>query len=643
MAGIENEEGMESGEEQERSELQQQQPVLQQPPQQPAAAAAPAAAPPQQQQSTTAPQQTKKTKKPPEHPCLTCGKNVTGASVQCTLCNLWCHKACSNITNEHFKCLEVQARETGVAFWSCRSCLNFAQKVNKQIQIYNERQIEVEEKLEETAACTKQNTNRIDKLEEELKKLRAEKEAEREEKNDALGEELRERDLRRNNLIIHGLMEDDTQANPRDRVERDKRLCGQLFQAIRTRTRAEDLRFCRRVGERGRDPRPIIIGLRSEEEKRNILERAANLRGTAFDRVSVGPDLTRMQRRAEDKLSSEAEMRNTQLTAIDIERNVRWIVVGRRGEKRLIKGTEREPNYRRPAQLGDYISTPPVPQQMQQQGQRNFRNEIETGARRKEYPQMGPQLLEPGLPNNSNYTPVQHRPAVPQPGTWQHSTTGPQPPPPYGGQQRASQPQQQQYSQPPQHSQPQQPQYSQPQQQQYSQPRQPQISQQYSQPQHPQYSQPQQQQYGQPQGNQQQQLYSQPLQQQYGQPQQQHYRSAQQTQDNGYPTQNINPQYYNNNNGYSNSYDHGNNSRARNNDSGYMEPNWTEHRQRGSDDENGQPTNGQAGATDRLTRTEEIRTSAIDGIRPRTNSKRGRTGSGPDSTEDGPPRTRSRQ
>jgi hypothetical protein len=96
------------------------------------------------------------------------------------------------------------------------------------------------------------------------------------------------------------------------------------------------------VGERGREARPIVIGLRSEQEKRYILDRAADLRNTRFSNVSICPDMTRMQRRAEDQLAKEAEIRNNQLTTEDRDKNLRWMVVGRRGEKRLIKGTERE-------------------------------------------------------------------------------------------------------------------------------------------------------------------------------------------------------------------------------------------------------------------------------------------------------------
>ena len=48
------------------------------------------------------------------------------------------------------------------------------------------------------------------------------------------------------------------------------------------------------------------------------------------------PDLTRKQRELEDKLRRDAEERNKFLTREDQDNNLRWMVIGRRGEKRLI-------------------------------------------------------------------------------------------------------------------------------------------------------------------------------------------------------------------------------------------------------------------------------------------------------------------
>jgi hypothetical protein len=298
----------------------------------------------------------------------------------------------------------------------------------------------MEQRIETTAGGVKQNSQDIEGLRQELRRMQSKLEEEREARDAALCEELRDRDMRRTNLIIHGLLEPAQGiGDNRERVEADRRLCGEVLATIGARTRSQDLRFCRRVGERGRDPRPLVIGIRTEEERRFILDRARLLQGTRFDNVAIVPDLTKMQRRAEDQLSGEAEIKNRSLTAEDREKNLRWLVVGRRGEKRLIKGVEHPPQRdRRRPQLGDFIQS-----SMQGSGpgignggggvgvgigggsggqERDYANERAVGTRRKEYhlplqqpnnalphiPQL--RLLEPINTNGGQYTPQQHRP-----------------------------------------------------------------------------------------------------------------------------------------------------------------------------------------------------------------------------------------
>jgi hypothetical protein len=385
-------EEMEPGNTEEQEEL----PGLTQtaPPSQPQQQQQPQQVPPQQQ-----PQGKKGNKKQPDNPCIACGKNVTTNSVQCTLCTLWCHKACTNLSAEAFKGLEVQAREVGVAYWACRACLSFTNKVNRQLQATSKRQDELENKVDNNIRTTDNNTQELEKLKQELTRMKSALEQEREERCDMLSEELRDREVRRNNLIIHGMAEPDAGiTNSRERMEMDRRLCSDMFTAMGVRMRGEELRFCRRVGERGRDARPIAIGIRNEEEKRQLLDRARLLRGTRYDNISVVPDMTRMQRRAEDKLTTEAEARNRQLTEADLSMNMRWMVVGKRGEKRLLKGVERDQqhNNRRGQQLADYLPA---------SGQ--YAEGASTGAiRRNTYQQR---ILDPIPATNSNYTPIQHR------------------------------------------------------------------------------------------------------------------------------------------------------------------------------------------------------------------------------------------
>jgi hypothetical protein len=67
-----------------------------------------------------------------------------------------------------------------------------------------------------------------------------------------------------------------------------------------------------------------------------------------FSDVSVGIDLTKVQREEEKEMKKEADRRNTQLAEQDKAKNLQWMVVGSRGEKRIIKAVPRE----QPAQRG---------------------------------------------------------------------------------------------------------------------------------------------------------------------------------------------------------------------------------------------------------------------------------------------------
>jgi hypothetical protein len=141
--------------------------------------------------------------------------------------------------------------------------------VNNQIQEQTRRQNEVEARVEQTMSRTITNEQRIEKLTQDVNRLQLALEAEREERNNFMCDELRDRETRKNNLVIHGIPEADGINYNRDRMEHDRNTCGAMFRLMGVRTRPEDLRFCRRVGQRGQDPRPVIIGIRSEEVRRD--------------------------------------------------------------------------------------------------------------------------------------------------------------------------------------------------------------------------------------------------------------------------------------------------------------------------------------------------------------------------------------
>jgi septation ring formation regulator EzrA len=88
---------------------------------------------------------------------------------------------------------EPPAAEERNGYWACRSCLSFAQKVNTQFR-------GVAEKIDEVENRTVQNSYRIikiqksvDELERRMQRMERRMEEERQDIEDILYEELRER------------------------------------------------------------------------------------------------------------------------------------------------------------------------------------------------------------------------------------------------------------------------------------------------------------------------------------------------------------------------------------------------------------------------------------------------------------------
>jgi hypothetical protein len=152
--------------------------------------------------TATAAQGRKGSKKPPEYPCLACGKNVTSNAVKCTSCAQWCHRPCSGLSVEAFKALDIQKKECGNAFWGCRSCMAFNVKVNSQLREAKRRQDMVEEKVEHYVKNTEHNNSEINRLKEELSRVRLELDHERANRNAGMGEELRDIAMRKNNITF---------------------------------------------------------------------------------------------------------------------------------------------------------------------------------------------------------------------------------------------------------------------------------------------------------------------------------------------------------------------------------------------------------------------------------------------------------
>jgi len=272
--------------------------------------------------------------------CVGCKKkfNKSDSCVICGMCNYWYHKACAGMSDDVFKCVENHWNENKSTFWSCQPCAAYSKGITARLR-------EMEGRLEEVEKNQEEHGERVERVERKVEKLgsdlqeRDDKVDERLDRKDrALYEEMRERELRKKNVVFYGIGELQAErATWQERVEWDRRSCGNIFAALDLDLTVEAIKFVKRLGEKGEQPRPMLAGFYTEIEKSTLLRNAMKLEKTKYKEVNVVPDLTKRQREEETSLKNEAERRNKNLPESDKTKNLHWVVAGARGEKRLAK------------------------------------------------------------------------------------------------------------------------------------------------------------------------------------------------------------------------------------------------------------------------------------------------------------------
>jgi hypothetical protein len=214
--------------------------------------------------------------------CLGCSKKFskTDTSVQCTVCGLWIHTVCANMSSEVFELLDKQKRESGITYWACRPCTAFAQGMNHRLK-------QICDDLKEVKQTTSSNTEAIKKLEEKVEDLTDKvttntgiNRQEFEERMKEEREEMRERKDRELNIVVHGIEECDAAVTEgEERLAWDVQRCLEMINNMNIRANEDDVKFCRRVGARGERERPLVVGLYNSGLRNKILR--ARTDGTA--------------------------------------------------------------------------------------------------------------------------------------------------------------------------------------------------------------------------------------------------------------------------------------------------------------------------------------------------------------------------
>ena len=158
--------------------------------------------------------------------------------------------------------------------------------------------------------------------------------------------EARDRENRRNNIIIYRFRESDAHSTE-ERKKQDTDTCLELIcNTLEVDCRPEDIKQVIRLGQRDRETnerqtssRPILIEFRSYTTKNQVMESLYKLRNANahFRQLSVTHDMTKMERSEIQKKVEEAKQKESEETGEFI-----WRVRGAPGSLKLVRLRKRQ-------------------------------------------------------------------------------------------------------------------------------------------------------------------------------------------------------------------------------------------------------------------------------------------------------------
>ena len=227
------------------------------------------------------------------------------------------------------------------------SCLASSARIEASIRQLEGRVANVEDRMTRVEEREKLAECCIDRAQEVALSAKAAVETVKDDITKVLLEEMREREEKKLNFIMHNIGEAEP-GTPEEEKRWDEDSFDNVMKALKGDHRySNSATFSRRIGSRLQDrPRPLLIGLRNETVKTEILNQARNLMKSNLKEVNVVPDLTKKQREADEDMMREAgRKKGEELTQEDRAKNLRWVAVGKKGIRKLVKKEAREHSH----------------------------------------------------------------------------------------------------------------------------------------------------------------------------------------------------------------------------------------------------------------------------------------------------------
>lgn len=246
-----------------------------------------------------------------DSPCKVCSKGVgEDKGVKCDRCTAWVHLDCSGLEASEFGLLaKIQTLSVK---WNCPVCMKELEKLPDPNDKMAAHDAKMDTMMEIVKVLQQQNTMILQHLLKQGEKMEEKVEHYVRE----TFEEDREKEARKNNLIVYNLKEsekeNETAAEREDFEETFKVFC-EVDGALTDYVLGERVEKVTRLGRKpalGGKPRPVKVVFKDNDTKMRILRKSKNLKKSeSFKSVGISTDKTMKERAHDKKLVEERNKR----------------------------------------------------------------------------------------------------------------------------------------------------------------------------------------------------------------------------------------------------------------------------------------------------------------------------------------------
>lgn len=231
--------------------------------------------------------------------CSECNAEVQDEGIQCELCDYWFCIPCSGMSNAFFDELVNSCLSENI-IWYCEGCNKAIPGVKTVLRVVN--------KMKESHD---QMNARLDRMEEKLNKVHKQTELSEDYRIDQALYDFKEREMRKNNVIIFNLPEPKENEDEEEKKLEESENVQKVCQSADVQFEVDEiLRLGRKKTGQKAKPRPVKIVFKDEVQKRKLIRNQENVKkNTELKDITVSPDYTVRQRHMNDQMKSEVAKR----------------------------------------------------------------------------------------------------------------------------------------------------------------------------------------------------------------------------------------------------------------------------------------------------------------------------------------------